>query len=45
MKRRRTSTKDTLNMYWKTLSCSCPTVLKRDSMYKELLDIANIDDV
>ena len=46
MKRRRASTKGTLNMYCKTLSCSCTTVIEEGlSMYKELLEIANIDDV
>ena len=28
MKRRRASTKGTLNMYGKTLSCSCTTVIR-----------------
>lgn len=32
MKRRRASFKGNLNMYWKTQSCSCPTVLMRDPL-------------
>ena len=45
MKRRKASTESTLNMYQKTLSYSCPTVLQWHSLCKEILEIAHISDV